>query len=183
MYGILIGTMEASLTDYTITLFEVCESLVVSKRTISRYVRLGMLHPQWTKSLKGTMEYRFSKAELDAIKAMGKTNAMRHDATPMASLEVATITEISKPDATERQTEKTQTPGETPQDAIICLLKENNETLKGELTAKNAQIKSLLDQNHETNVLLLKQQGIMAELQAAQQPEPEQPVQWGSGNV
>lgn len=54
--------------DYTLTLFEACEYLNKSSRTISRYIRRGILHPLAQKSRQGTLEYRFSKAELEAVK-------------------------------------------------------------------------------------------------------------------
>jgi len=54
--------------DYAMTLFEACEYLNKSSRTISRYIRRGVLHPMAIKSRQGTLEYRFSKAELEAIK-------------------------------------------------------------------------------------------------------------------
>jgi len=54
--------------DYAMTLFEACEYLNKSSRTISRYIRRGVLHPLAIKSRQGTLEYRFSKTELEAIK-------------------------------------------------------------------------------------------------------------------
>ena len=54
--------------DYAMTLYEACEYLNKSSRTISRYIRRGVLHPVAIKSRQGTLEYRFSKTELEAIK-------------------------------------------------------------------------------------------------------------------
>jgi len=61
--------------DYTLTLFEACEYLNKSSRTISRYIRRGILHPLAQKSRQGTLEYRFSKSELEAVKNI----TTRHD--------------------------------------------------------------------------------------------------------
>lgn len=57
------------MSDYNITLFEACEQLSRSKKSISRYVRRGLLHPKKVKSQQGTLEYRFSESELKALNA------------------------------------------------------------------------------------------------------------------
>ena len=54
--------------DYVLTLYEVCELLNKSSRTISRYVHRNMLHPVGVKSRQGTLEYRFSRGEVDELK-------------------------------------------------------------------------------------------------------------------
>jgi len=54
--------------DYLLTLYEVCEILGKSTRTITRYVHRHILHPRGVKSRQGTLEYRFSRAEIDAFK-------------------------------------------------------------------------------------------------------------------
>ncbi len=53
---------------HTITLFEACEILNRSKKTLSRYVRQERLHPIQVKSRQGTLEYRFSREDLDNFK-------------------------------------------------------------------------------------------------------------------
>lgn len=53
---------------YTLTFFEVCEKLNKSKKTISRYVRKGFLHPIEIKSQQGTLEYRFGEIEVERFK-------------------------------------------------------------------------------------------------------------------
>ncbi len=60
--------MDDQKSDYVLTLFEACEVLNKSSRTIGRYVRKGILRPMAIKSRQGTLEYRFSRAELDALK-------------------------------------------------------------------------------------------------------------------
>lgn len=65
------------MSDYNITLFETCELLNRSKKSISRYIRRGLLHPQKVKSQQGTLEYRFSQADLEAFKQ--KENETRQD--------------------------------------------------------------------------------------------------------
>ena len=56
------------MNEYSITLFEACELLNRSKKTLSRYIRQGRLNPQTIRSQQGTPEYRFSKADLEAFK-------------------------------------------------------------------------------------------------------------------
>lgn len=59
--------------DYLLTLYEVCEILGKSSRTVSRYVRKHILHPRGVKSRQGTLEYRFSKAEVYEFKKREET--------------------------------------------------------------------------------------------------------------
>ena len=66
------------MSDFNITLFEACELLNRSKKSISRYIRRGLLHPEKVKSQQGTLEYRFSKADIEAFKAQ---EAQRADET------------------------------------------------------------------------------------------------------
>jgi predicted DNA-binding transcriptional regulator AlpA len=54
--------------DYLLSLYEVCEILGKSTRTITRYVHKHILHPRGIKSRQGTLEYRFSRSEIDAFK-------------------------------------------------------------------------------------------------------------------
>jgi hypothetical protein len=58
------------MSDFNITLFEACELLNRSKKSISRYIRRGLLHPERVKSQQGTLEYRFSKADIEAFRAL-----------------------------------------------------------------------------------------------------------------
>jgi predicted DNA-binding transcriptional regulator AlpA len=54
--------------DYLLSLYEVCEILGKSTRTITRYVHKHILHPRGIKSRQGTLEYRFSRSEIDAFR-------------------------------------------------------------------------------------------------------------------
>jgi len=60
--------MDEPKNDYILTLFEVCEMLNKSARSVGRYVRKGILHPVTIKSKQGTPEYRFSPFDVDAFK-------------------------------------------------------------------------------------------------------------------
>lgn len=64
-------------TKYNITLFEVCETLGRSRKSLSRYIRKGLLHPQEIKSKRGALEYRFSQEDIEAFKQ--KESLMRQD--------------------------------------------------------------------------------------------------------
>ncbi len=57
------------MSDYNITLLEACKLLNRSKKSISRYIRRGLLQPEEVKSQRGTLEYRFSKKDIEAFKA------------------------------------------------------------------------------------------------------------------
>jgi hypothetical protein len=60
--------MEEPNNEYVLTLFEACEILNKSARTVSRYVRRGLITPMSIRSRKGTLEYRFSRVELESLK-------------------------------------------------------------------------------------------------------------------
>jgi len=50
--------------EYSLTFFEVCEKLGRSRKTISRYIRQGILNPIKIESKFRTPEYRFSEKEI-----------------------------------------------------------------------------------------------------------------------
>lgn len=58
--------------DYILSVYETCELLGKSSRTISRYVHSNILHPVGIKSRQGTLEYRFSRAEVDRLREKEK---------------------------------------------------------------------------------------------------------------
>ena len=60
--------METQKEEYVLSMFEVCELLNKSKRSVSRYVRRGLLRPIQIKSRQGTLEYRFSEIEVKDFK-------------------------------------------------------------------------------------------------------------------
>ncbi len=60
--------------DFTLTLFEVCEMLNKSTRTITRYIQRNILHPRHSRSRKGTLEYRFSYAEVERVREANRAN-------------------------------------------------------------------------------------------------------------
>jgi len=166
-------------TDYNITLFEACEILNKSKKTVSRYVRRGRLNPLKVKSQQGTLEYRFTKADLENLRAdlarvdtpdrtdktqeTDQTGQTRQDTPPQDKTFLSTKQGQTRQSGQGRQDKTGQDgTGETGHESvIITLLKETTELLKGQLTIKDSQIGTLNDQVHklierdrETNILL-----------------------------
>ena len=157
------------MSDFNITLFEACELLNRSKKSISRYIRRGLLHPQEIKSQQGTLEYRFSKADLEAFKlqeAQGKTRQDRQDETSQSGQTEPTEINTNKTKEIKEETGQDQTSQyrteQTGQDTeIITLLKETTGLLKGQLVKKDEQSKDLggkidglIERSRETNLLM-----------------------------
>jgi hypothetical protein len=163
------------MSDYNLTLFEACELLNRSKKSISRYIRRGLLHPQQIKSQQGTLEYRFSKADLEAFKLQDTQDKTRQetgdtpdktsqsgqtDETPVKEAKIQAIKEETRPDETDQP--RQDKARETGQDnEIINLLKETTGLLKDQLAKKDEQIKDLggkidelIQRDRETNILI-----------------------------
>jgi len=180
------------MSDFNITLFETCELLNRSKKSISRYIRRGLLHPERVKSQQGTLEYRFSKADLEVFKAQealkadetGQDTADRTDQTGQQepikkaefsesreNKEVLEETRRDKPEQTRQDRTR-----ETGQDnEVITLLKETTGLLKHQLHKKDEQIKDLggkidqlIERDRETNILL---KGLQDKVLMLEQPK------------
>ena len=145
------------MSDFNITLFEACELLNKSKKSISRYIKQGLLHPERVKSQQGTLEYRFNKADIETLKAQ-ELNAKE------TGQDRTQETRRDRPD-------KTRETGQG--DDIIMLLKETTGLLKEQLTKKDDQINALggtinqlIERDRETNILLgqLQSKVLMLEL-------------------
>ena len=65
--------------DYNITYLEACKLLGKSRKTISRYIRKGLLKPEKVKSKKKTLEYRFKRSELKSFKKLDRIDKTRQD--------------------------------------------------------------------------------------------------------
>lgn len=188
------------MSDFNITLFEACELLNRSKKSISRYVRKGRLHPEQIKSQQGTLEYRFSREDLEAFKTFihaqtrpdrteetretgqtGQSEQTGHERqdTPKQDIgENKTKIEETRQDQTRQDTpDRTR---ETGQDnEVISLLKETTGLLKDQLQKKDEQIKSLggkidqlIERDRETNIIL---KGLQDKVLMLEQPkEPDQ---------
>lgn len=151
------------MSDFNITLFEACELLNRSKKSISRYIRRGLLHPQEIKSKQGTLEYRFSKADIEAFKAQEalKAEEARQDRTEGTDQTGHIKTGFVKNKGVLSQSRQ-DTPEQTGQDSeVITLLKETTGLLKEQLVKKDEQIKDLggkidqlIERDRETNIIL-----------------------------
>jgi excisionase family DNA binding protein len=108
-----------------LTFKETCNILGKSKRTISRYIKKGLLNPKKVKGKKG-IEYRFNRSEVESIK---------------------------NPDTTGQETGQNQKV-EIKDDDTLALLKDNMKLLQKQLKSKDQQIKKLLDRQRETNYLM-----------------------------
>ena len=184
------------MSNFNITLFEVCELLNRSKKSISRYIRRGLLHPKKVKSKQGTLEYRFSKDDVEAFKAQETLNAeqTRPDRTEetretghiktdfIENKEVLSETRQDTPDQTghERQ-EKTGQENE-----VITLLKETKGILKDQLHKKDEQIKDLggkidqlIERDRETNILIGQLQSKVFMLEKQKEPTNNEADQTG----
>lgn len=173
--------------DYNLTLFEACEILNRSKKSLSRYIRKGLLHPKQVKSKQGTLEYRFSESDLLEFREREKARQDRQDTgdetrqdTPSTPLPQENTESV----ATETKTEETRqdTPDrtdETRQDnVIVSLLKETTHFLKEQLQKKDEQIKDLggkidqlIERDREKNVLLKGLQDRLIMLEAPKTTE------------
>jgi len=179
------------MSDYNLTLFEACELLSRSKKSISRYIRRGLLHPQEIKSQQGTLEYRFSKTDLEAFKLQETQDKTRQEtgdtpdetrqsgqteATPIKEVEIKEIKEQTRPDETDQP--RQDKARETGQDGeIITLLKETTGLLKHQLAKKDEQIKDLggkidqlIERDRETNILIGQLQSKVLMLEQPKEP-------------
>lgn len=179
------------MSDYNLTLFETCELLNRSKKSISRYIRRDLLHPQQIKSQQGTLEYRFSRADLEAFKLQETQDKTRQETgdtpdetsqrgqtetTPIKEAEIKEITDETIPDKAEQTSQ--DKPQETGQNSeIINLLKETTGLLKEQLVKKDEQIKDLggkidqlIERDRETNILIGQLQSKVLMLGQPKQP-------------
>ena len=51
-----------------LTYNEACKLLGKSRKTLSRYIKKGLIKPEKIKSRRGTLEYRFNQADLKSLK-------------------------------------------------------------------------------------------------------------------
>ena len=165
---------DINTSDYNITLFETCELLNRSKKSISRYIRRGLLHPQEVKSGQGTLEYRFSKDDIEAFKILEaqpdetrpdrthKTRETGHFGDQTGQQNSDNRAETTRGDRTEETDQTGHKPEQTGHDSeVISLLKETTGLLKEQLIKKDEQIKDLggkidqlIERDRETNYIL-----------------------------
>lgn len=232
--------------DYLMTLHEVCEALGKSSRTITRYVRQQILRPREVKSRQGTLEYRFSRREVNALRdnqksrypylfdendqpnplpnyTQAQANFASYGVPPAVSpaqpflvpgvafpmgqpqylqsppqnfyppsfpqsppIDFEPDFDFAKKGKPKQKTkdkddiERDREPQIRANDEIVSLLKETTEMLRGQLKAKDDQIKNLddkigqlIERNRETNILL---KGLQDKIMLLEQPKPEREV-------
>jgi excisionase family DNA binding protein len=113
------------MTESYLTFKETCDILGKSKRTVSRYIKKGLLRPEKVRGQKG-VEYRFNRTEVESLKNQ---------------------------DTTGQKTGQNQR-SDTKEDDTLSLLQDNMKLLEKQLKAKDRQIKQLLERQRETNYLL-----------------------------
>ncbi|MBT9150495.1 MAG: hypothetical protein DDT40_00667 [candidate division WS2 bacterium] len=185
------------MSDFNITLFETCELLNRSKKSISRYIRRGLLHPERVKSQQGTLEYRFSKADIETFKTQEALQVEqarqdrpdrpdRPDGTDQTGHQKSSSVGNEEENSQSRQDTPEQTGHErqdrnrtgTGQDSeVITLLKETTGLLKEQLTKKDEQIKDLggkidqlIERDRETNILIGQLQSKVLMLEKPREP-------------
>jgi transcriptional regulator with XRE-family HTH domain len=115
------------MTKTNLTLKEVCQELGKSKRTITRYIKKGVLNPERAKNENGILEYRFDPSEIEKIKNQ---------------------------DQDTRQTTRQNTKSETKNNDALSLLNDTVKLLQKQLKAKDKQIQQMLERQRETNILI-----------------------------
>lgn len=153
------------------------------------------MHPDKVKSQQGTLEYRFTKADIEAFKALevlnadetrqdetgqpeqtGQSGQARQDTLKTENIKNKEVLEETRQDTPE-QTRPDRT-RETGQDSeVITLLKETTGLLKEQLTKKDEQIKDLggkidqlIERDRETNILIGQLQSKVLMLEKPREP-------------
>ena len=108
-----------------LTFIEVCKILKKSRKTISRYIRKGLLKPKRIKSKRGTLEYRFNQADLKNLKpGIDKTRT-------------------GKTGQVIRQ-----------ESVVIDILREQLNIKDKQIKSLSGKIDKLIERSRETNILL-----------------------------
>ena len=142
------------------------------------------MHPEKVKSQQGTLEYRFSKADIEAFKTQEALNAegtgqrgqTRRDTLKGENRLNKGENNQSRQDTTEQTGHERQ--DRTRQDGeVITLLKETTGLLKEQLVKKDEQIKDLggkidqlIERDRETNILIGQLQSKVLMLEKPKEP-------------
>lgn len=110
-----------------LSLKEVCEILGKSRKTISRYIRKGLLNPIKIKSKKKTLEYRFKISELKTFQKIDKTDRTKIDRT----------SDKKRPDID-----------------ILNFLKDQLNVKDQQIESLGNKIDQLIERSRETNILI-----------------------------
>ena len=110
-----------------LTFNEACKLLGKSRKTVSRYIRKGLLNPIKIKSKKKTLEYRFKRSELKSFKKLDRTDRTKLD----------------------RTSDKKRSDID-----IINLLKDQLNIKDQQIESLGNKIDQLIERNRETNILI-----------------------------
>lgn len=119
----------AKINEYTISLIEACKILGKSRKTISRYIKQGILKPERIRSKRGSLEYRFSQVDLESLKIPG--------------------TDKIKQDIRQDRQDKTRQDSE-----VINILRDQLNIKDKQIKSLSGKIDKLIERSRETNILL-----------------------------
>ncbi len=137
--------------EHNITFFEACEFLSKSRKSVSRYIRLGLLHPEEGRSKQGTLQYRFTMADLKAFKVR-------------AGEDVEAPVKIDPPASVAENLGKTEPP-ETSQEGFVPFLMEQIKVKDEQIKIRDTQITEMIERSRETNILLNRSNERILELE------------------
>jgi len=110
-----------------LTYTEACKLLGKSRKTISRYIKKGLLKPKEVKNKKGTLKYLFKLNELKNLKNKDRTDKTRPD----------TISQVIRQDS-----------------EIIVLLKDQLIVKDKQIKSLGNKIDQLIERSREANILV-----------------------------
>jgi len=159
-----------------LTLLQACEILGKQPKTIYRYVKRGWLHPEVSLSSRGTTQYLFYKADLDALKTVDRTTLDN------ASLDYPTLDQTGQEqedlgieealgETTLDQT-RPDLPRQDTNQEVVSTLREHVAFLREQITVKDEQIKDLSKRN-EVAIGIIG--SFQKERMAIEAPKPEEP--------
>lgn len=160
------------MEQYNVTFFEACEFLSRSRKSVSRYIRRGLLHPKYTKSAQGTLEYRFNMDDLETFKSLEGTAADdafdEPEIGPKKTLEV--VENLGK---IPEESEKTRPPETTPDNSIVPFLMKQIEVKDELIKIQAGQIDEMIERDRETNILLRNEQEVNLKLSSKKDEKTE----------
>ncbi len=170
-------------SDYTLTIQEAAEVLDKEPKTVYRYVKRGWLHPQFIKSSRGTLQYLFSKADLESLKTVDQSTLSRLDTqTSQDSQSTQDTVDIENKDedvdlslSLDRQPSQDRVDTvdrQTYQESIVAVLQEHVGFLREQIKVKDEQIKDLSKRN-EVAIGIIG--SFQKERMAIEAPKPEEP--------
>jgi len=110
-----------------LTYTEACKLLGKSRKTISRYIKKGLIKPERIKNKRGTLKYLFKLNELKNLKNKDRTDKTRPD----------TISQVIRQDS-----------------EIIVLLEDQLNVKDKQIKSLGNKIDQLIERSREANILV-----------------------------